>query len=153
MAGKGRAECSSWRMRKHYRRPTPRRDCLALWTCDRGCPCRRIVLCAADPGLFLESNIRTDGEHTARRQPMRGVRPRAGSRQAPLVSIESLAYQTTSRFPVRRCPVILVGARFPVSILPRVITELRRVPQLLLGNIGSETTKRRIIGQSPQGMG
>jgi hypothetical protein len=44
-----------------------------------------------------------------------------------------LAYQATSRLPVRRCPVVLVGARFPVSIPPRVITELRHVPQLLLG--------------------
>ena len=38
--------------------------------------------------------------------------------------IRCLAYHTTSRLPVAGCPVILVGARFPVSILPRVVTEL-----------------------------
>jgi hypothetical protein len=64
-----------------------------------------------------------------------------------------LAYHATSRLPVRGCPVVLVRARFPVSILPRVITELRGVPQLLLGDICSETTKRRIVCQSGPGYG
>jgi len=38
--------------------------------------------------------------------------------------------------------------RLPSAILPRVIAELGRISQLLLGDIGSKTTKRRIICQS-----
>src|SRR4029453_8743786 len=71
----------------------------------------------------------------------------------PPVQMHCLAYLAPPRLPVLGCPVVLVGARFPISILPRVITELWRVPQLLLGDICSETTKRRIICQSAPGYG
>ena len=67
--------------------------------------------------------------------------------------VRCLAYLATSRLPVRRRSVVLVGARFPISILPRVITELGRVLQLLFGDVGSKTTKRRIKCQSAPGDG
>ena len=41
-----------------------------------------------------------------------------------------------------------MGSRFPISILPGVIAELRRIPELLLCDIGSEALDRRIIRQS-----
>lgn len=50
-----------------------------------------------------------------------------------------LGLQASSSFPVGGCPIILVGSCFPVSILPGIIAELRRVPQLLLGDVGSKT--------------
>jgi coenzyme F420-dependent glucose-6-phosphate dehydrogenase len=55
VAGKSRAECSSSRVRNHYCRAPPRRDCVALWT--RDC-CRRLsVSLPAEPPRLLGAAV------------------------------------------------------------------------------------------------
>ena len=41
-----------------------------------------------------------------------------------------------------------VKARRPVSIFPRVVAEVGRVSELLLGDVGAKTTKRPVKGES-----
>jgi hypothetical protein len=44
-----------------------------------------------------------------------------------------------------------MGANFPIAILPRIVTELGRVFELLLRNIRAESAKRLIVTQGAPG--
>src|SRR5262249_50844517 len=52
-----------------------------------------------------------------------------------------------SRLPVFRRTVMTMGANFPIAILPGIVTELGRVFELFLRNIGAESAKRLVVSQ------
>jgi hypothetical protein len=47
-----------------------------------------------------------------------------------------------SRLPVFRDAVVTMRANLPIAILPGIVAELGRVPQLVLRNIGAKSAKR-----------
>jgi hypothetical protein len=53
-----------------------------------------------------------------------------------------------SRLPVFRRTVMTMGPDLPIAILPGIVTELGRVFELLLRNIGPEAPKRLIVSQA-----
>src|SRR5262245_40866983 len=51
------------------------------------------------------------------------------------------------RIPVFLNGVVAMNPRLPATVLPRDVTELRRISQLLLGYVGAKTTERRIVSE------
>src|SRR5438105_11392702 len=56
-----------------------------------------------------------------------------------------------SHFPVKRGAVVLVPLHFPISILPRVIAELRSILEHLFGDVGAEARERGVVMQRAPG--
>jgi hypothetical protein len=46
-----------------------------------------------------------------------------------------------------------MGLNLPIPILPGIVTELGRVFELLLRNVGAESAQRLVVSQGAQGMG
>src|SRR5437763_508716 len=56
-----------------------------------------------------------------------------------------------SHFPVMRGAVVLVPLHFPISILPRVIAELRSILEHLFRDVGAEARERGVVMQRAPG--
>ena len=66
--------------------------------------------------------------HSPTKMRQSKTRHKGGACQADLPAfLQMCPALWATRSPVVRRPVVLMSARFPVSILPRVITELRRI--------------------------
>jgi DNA-binding IscR family transcriptional regulator len=56
-----------------------------------------------------------------------------------------------ARLPVFSGAIVTMGANFPFPILPRIVAELGRIFELLLGNVSAEPAQRPIVGQRAPG--
>ena len=52
------------------------------------------------------------------------------------------------RLPIWAGPVMLMGTRLPISVVPAIVAELRHILQLLLRDVSSEPAEGRIVAQS-----
>jgi hypothetical protein len=72
---------------------------------------------------------------------------KAGNSSSELSPIAPGGLHTSACFPVRRSSVVLVRAGFPIPILPRVVTELGSIFQLLLSNVRAESAERCVVAE------